>query len=1053
MVSVMFPLKPTILRYAIAVLGSLLAVAVSTAPIDALSSRYPLLPFFAAVTMASWFGGLGPGLLATAVSTLALGWFILRPLDAGVGDASDILALGLFAAIGALVGGLCHGLHQARHRTQDTERRERAARSEAEAAQRRTALLAEASATLAASLDYEATLQRVAGLAVPGIADWCVIDLVDETGFIRRLAVVHADPSKAEWAEQLRQSYRPDGGAATGVERVLSTGKTDLVPEIAEERPAAGCHDPEHHDLLRRFGVRAGMVVPLVAHGRTIGAISLYTADSGRRYDVRDVVLAEELARRAAVAIENATLYREAEQRRREAERRRREAEELAHVARVLTETAPDVSAVGQAIVERVLRLVDAETCAFRLFRSDGTLEMVAIAGAARGSFEPGDVLPAGAGIVGQAAAERRVIATPDALTAPGVTLPDKLRRRMSESGSSAVLAVPLDVQGTIIGILSLTNRTGHVYGEVETNLVRAFADQVAGAVERARLHEQTELRRRDAERAAQRAQLLADASRVLSSSVDEAAMLGDLAAVLVPSLADWLTVHLARADGSIQRITPRYADPARQALADALARAESHVDWRTAKTPLMDVIKSGEPLLVSAIGPDLLDAIPGERYRGLIAERLAPTSVMIVPLVARGVTLGAMTFASTDAARRYDRSDLVFARDLAGRAALALDNARLLRRSERAASEAQRASRTKDEFLAMLAHELRNPIGVVVNALAILDRVGGHGDLADRSRMIIHRQTEQLSRLVDDLLDVARVTTGKITLALEPLDLGAIVQQCIGTLREAGRLERHRVEVDVDHIWTRADRTRIEQVVTNLLTNSVKYTPPGGLIRVRVRAEGEQVVVRVEDSGIGIPPALLPRVFDLFTQGERGLDRGSGGLGIGLTLVRRLVEQHGGAVEAYSDGPGCGSTFVVRLPIGPSPPADAAAGHVDRPAPEPLRILVVEDNVDARETLRTVLGMLGHEVHEADDGPTGLAMALDVRPDLALIDIGLPGLDGYEVAQRLRTEAPEIRLIALTGYGQEEDRRRALDAGFDTHLVKPVSPDRLLRALEGTAA
>jgi CheY-like chemotaxis protein/anti-sigma regulatory factor (Ser/Thr protein kinase) len=258
-------------------------------------------------------------------------------------------------------------------------------------------------------------------------------------------------------------------------------------------------------------------------------------------------------------------------------------------------------------------------------------------------------------------------------------------------------------------------------------------------------------------------------------------------------------------------------------------------------------------------------------------------------------------------------------------------------------------------------------------------------------------------------------------------------------------------ITVQATPVWVSADPTRLEQVLTNLLANALKYTPAGGEIAVSVAREHRHAVLRVRDSGVGIRPELLPRVFDLFVQGDRSLERTSGGLGIGLTLVRHLVELHGGTVEAASAGAGRGSTFTVRLPAVTAPPAPVASG----PAPAAgvaRRVLVVEDNDDAREMLRNLLRLLGHEVHEARDGASGVDEARRLRPDVALIDIGLPGIDGYEVARRIRADVPGARLVAVTGYGQPEDRERTRAAGFDVHLVKPVDPDQLQEVLSTVA-
>jgi CheY-like chemotaxis protein/anti-sigma regulatory factor (Ser/Thr protein kinase) len=287
--------------------------------------------------------------------------------------------------------------------------------------------------------------------------------------------------------------------------------------------------------------------------------------------------------------------------------------------------------------------------------------------------------------------------------------------------------------------------------------------------------------------------------------------------------------------------------------------------------------------------------------------------------------------------------------------------------------------------------------------------------------------------------------------LVRRPLDLAEAVRQCVTMFGETDRTSRHRLTLETEPVWVDADQTRIEQITENLVTNALKYTPAGGAIHLRVHRDAGEAVLRVRDSGAGIPRELLPRVFDLFVQGARTLDRNEGGLGIGLTLVRQLVEMHGGTVEAASEGAGRGSTFTVRLPAIPGPPPAPLLAPPERPGARGRRILIVEDAADAREMLRVALELSGHEVHEAEDGPGGIEAACRVRPDVALIDIGLPGVDGYEVARRIRaaTGGERIRLIALTGYGQPEDRRRSLEAGFDAHLLKPVTPDHLEQLID----
>jgi signal transduction histidine kinase len=364
-----------------------------------------------------------------------------------------------------------------------------------------------------------------------------------------------------------------------------------------------------------------------------------------------------------------------------------------------------------------------------------------------------------------------------------------------------------------------------------------------------------------------------------------------------------------------------------------------------------------------------------------------------------------------------------------------------LLMREQEARAAAERASRAKDEFLAMLGHELRNPLGALSNASWLLREPNADAQTRQRASEVIARQTEHLKRLTDDLLDAARAMLGKIVLHRRPFNLAAAVAGVLGTLQSAGRLSAHHVQRDLQPVWVDGDYTRVEQIVTNLVGNAIKYTPARGTITVRVRKHGDEALLTVADNGAGMPADLLSRVFDPFVQGERELDRAHGGLGIGLTLVRRLAELHGGAASAASAGPGLGSEFQVRFPA-VEPPSSVAEKQAPNEAGMSRDVLIVEDNADAAATLRSLLELSGHRVRVARDGQEGLDALQERMPDLALIDLGLPRLDGYEVARRARAMLNGRRstlLVAVTGYGLPEDRRRSAAAGFDEHLVKPV--------------
>jgi signal transduction histidine kinase/ActR/RegA family two-component response regulator len=375
----------------------------------------------------------------------------------------------------------------------------------------------------------------------------------------------------------------------------------------------------------------------------------------------------------------------------------------------------------------------------------------------------------------------------------------------------------------------------------------------------------------------------------------------------------------------------------------------------------------------------------------------------------------------------------------------------KLLAREQEARAAAEAANRAKDEFLAMLGHELRNPLGAISNAVRLLEHPRVDKDAARRAREIVARQVDHLSRMTDDLLDAARAITGKIALHRKPVDLAAATADVLSMLKP--RTEGRRMVQELVPAWVDADPTRLEQIIANLVENAVKYTPVGGTVRVTVGKEGSQAVLRVADNGVGMSPELATRVFELFVQGNRELDRSHGGLGIGLTLVRRLAELHGGSAEAKSAGPGQGSEFIVCFPSIADREAETRNTSAGRHA-APHDILIVEDNTDARESLRILLEYAGHRVRTASDGAAGLDAALASPPDVALIDVGLPKLDGYEVARRIRTASPvPIFLVALTGYGLPDDRARALAAGFDAHLVKPVDETTLEELIAGVEA
>ena len=539
---------------------------------------------------------------------------------------------------------------------------------------------------------------------------------------------------------------------------------------------------------------------------------------------------------------------------------------------------------------------------------------------------------------------------------------------------------------------------------------------------QRTRAMAEAEAARQAAEEANRRANFLAHASHELGASLELEQGMRRLLELIVPHSADVASVTVEKESGEYVTLSA----PAEDFTPPSL------------KTALATVLKLGESREDQGGG--------------------ALSATLCHPLCVGDRTIGALALGYAG----REPKDRLLLEELVARAAIALDNARLystlqreIARSRQAEEELQDANRRKDEFLAMLSHELRNPLAPIRNAVELMRRVGSTEQRLIMARDVIDRQVTQLARLVDELLDVSRISQGKIVLKKEQVELSKIVGHSVETVRPMidQRDQRLSVEVSARPVWLQGDFARLSQVVANLLNNASKYTPEGGRIRLSALAGEGFATIVVEDNGSGIEPELLPRVFELFVQGERGLDRSQGGLGIGLTLVKRLVELHQGRVDAHSDGAGRGARFRITLPsisavqpeLAPAPAVSLAQEVYGR------RVLVVDDNVDAAESTAAFLRLEGHEVKTVVDGNEALASVRVFAPHVIVLDIGLPGLDGYAVARQLRErgDTSHALLIAVTGYGQKDDKQRAVEAGFDYHFVKPTDPRQIQAAIE----
>ena len=608
--------------------------------------------------------------------------------------------------------------------------------------------------------------------------------------------------------------------------------------------------------------------------------------------------------------------------------------------------------------------------------------------------------------------------------------------RRLRELGQKSVMIVPLRARGRILGVLTLViSESSRRYGEDDLLLAVEMGSRAALAVDNARLWEETRKAVQERELALklhcdieEQLTLLVEASGSLSASLDRGSVSNAIMA-----LSRRLVAADAYAVWRYEALTGYWRIALASGLSEQYEQSAIHVSEHL------------PGLLEEPIIADDVTTSPLVAHRRAAFEREGIKSILVVPLRVRGDRSGSIAFYFR-APHKFSEVEVRVATALSNLSAAAIGSAELY-------EELRANDRRKDEFLAMLAHELRNPLAAIDNAVVLLNVADPRREQLDWSVDVIGRHVRHLTRLIDDLLDVSRITRGKIQLRKMKIDAYPVLSSAIESVRPLIQERKHKLSTafGTDLILD-SDPTRLEQIAVNLLLNAAKYTESGGQIWFSAHHEGNEIVIRVRDNGVGIPADQLSTIFALFVQGERSLERSAGGLGIGLTLVQTLTELHGGTVVAHSRGSGKGSEFIVRLPAAP-------AGLVRRSGPQPkheppsshsARILVVDDNTDLARGLARLLEFHGHKVAIAYDGPSGFVMAKEWHPEFVLLDIGLPGMDGYQVAALLKQDddTKNAMIIGISGYGQDEDRKRSAQAGFDRHLVKPICSQDLLKVL-----
>ena len=625
-------------------------------------------------------------------------------------------------------------------------------------------------------------------------------------------------------------------------------------------------------------------------------------------------------------------------------------------------------------------------------------------------------------------------------------------RDAYDREGIRSILAIPLMIRGQASGALACYYRTPHQFSEVEVQIARALGNLSGAAITTAELYDEQQ-------RSHDQASFLAQTGTVLASSLDHEATLKAVAQLAVPNIADWCAVDLVNDAGGIDRIAAAHCDPAKAELA-------RRFNERYPKDPqspysVAHVVRTGAPAILFNITDEMIlaAALDEDHLRALRA--LGVRSYMCVPLLAQGRNLGAITFASAASRRGYSMLDLRFAEDVASRVAMAVENAR-------AYEEARQANRVKDDFLATLSHELRTPLNAIVGYARMLRTGVVKGEKQAKSLEIVERSATMLTQMVEDVLDVSRIISGKIRLNMQPVDLSLIVDESIATILPAADAKGIRVQTAIDPQAGRVagDPDRLQQVVWNLVSNAVKFTPRDGRVDVRVAPSGAYVDLVVSDTGIGFSPEFASHVFERFRQADSGFAREHGGLGLGLAIARHLVELHGGTIHAASDGKDRGATFRVQLvamtAAGASREASSARDTVGVPAPgsfaglDGIRVLAVDDDPDALMLVSEILGAAGARVTTSSSAKAALEQIAQARPDVLIADLGMPTMDGFELIASVRASSDvtirDVPAAALTAYARSEDRTKALRHGFQTHLSKPIDPAELIAAVVALA-
>lgn len=1177
--------------------------------------------------------------------------------------------------------------------------------TERKQAEERLRYIAQISSVLSTSLDYEETLEQIAKISVPKLADWCSLDILNEDGSIRRLPIAHTDPSKAELAAKL-QEYVPDYKSASAITRVLQTRQSELISEVSDSLLVATSQNHEHLELLRQLGMKSVMIVPLIAHQQVLGTITFITAESNRRYDRTDLTLATDISHRAALAVENARLYRDINQ-------------ALIHYAESLSllDALLEAAPVAVCFLDRQLRYIrinqvfadingltieehlghkfgevlpemaaELEPQLQHVLDTGEPLLNVEISGDTReqprrygywlGNYYPvnnamGETVGIGIILADVTLAKQTEVALRES---------EERFRAMFNQATVGITLVALD--GRFIQVNpAFCEITGYSHEELMQmnfreithpddlaadgeNALRVLAEEISGySLEKRYIRKDGSIvwvnltssavwdtngqpkyalgiieDISDRKRIETTQQFLVEASTLLAASLDYEIALESVANLAVPTLADWCIVDVFQEDWSSKQIAIAIADPTKLTILDEIRQRYRP---QTRAKQLVRQLRLG----ISVFYPELSDShlleMSEDNEHLELLQSLGICSLMVIPVRSRGQLFGAISFFTAESGRYYQQTDLALAEDIARRAAIAIDNARLYQETQQAKQAAERsvnrtillqritaafsealtpqevanvvvnqgiaaleatggsvvlltegnnalkvvqaigypqtlintwttfpitapnqiaetvrtgqpiflenlaamiarypdladvvtvmgnnawasiplvaegkvigalglsfttgqifneedrgfmltlgqqcaqaivraqlyeaektaraqaetANRIKDEFLAVLSHELRTPLNPILGWAKLLRTRKFDEATKIRALETIERNAKLQTQLIGDLLDVSRILQGKVRLNLYAVDLKVAIASALETVRLAAEAKSIEIKTvlsnDIGKVL--GDSDRLQQVMWNLLSNAVKFTPTEGLVEVRLDQVGLDAQIRVIDTGKGINPEFLPYVFDYFRQADAKTTRVFGGLGLGLAIVRHLVELHGGTVQADSLGEGQGATFTVRLPLLKNSELRVSSGEASQAELSTddtlllgVQILLVDDQADVREFFSFALEQYGATVTAVESAAEALETLVQSKPDILLSDIGMPLMDGYMLLREVRKLPPEqggqIPAIALTAYAGEINYNQAMAAGFQKHLPKPVDPGDLATAID----